>query len=70
MESLIPGIYYTVKDDIVYMHDKKTIVESSKVWFAVQNKIALVDRIDRSAIIFEEKDDKFHIGLKRNIGYA
>lgn len=70
MESLIPGIYYTVKDDIVYMHDKKTIAESSKVWFAVQNKIALLDRIDRSAIIFDEKDDKFHIELKRNIGYA
>ena len=52
------------------MHDKKTIAESSKVWFAVQNKIALVDRIDRSAIIFEEKDDKFHIELKRNIGHA
>lgn len=52
------------------MHDKKTIAESSKVWFAVQNKIALLDRIDRSAIIFDEKDDKFHIELKRNIGYA
>lgn len=70
MESLIPGIYYTVKDDIVYMHDKKTIAESSKVCFAAQNKISLVDRIDRSAIIFEEKDDKLNIELKRNIGHA